>query len=119
MRRGEAAEPVATLAFVTPHGHRTAELRSIAFHRAVAERLEREPELLERARARVDDWLASRGPVHPVYARRWRELLAKPASDVADALVVDEEEMRDLRQTTPFAGALTPTERWRIVREVR
>ena len=101
------------------HGHRTAELRSIAFHRLVAERLEHDPELLRTARARVEEWIASGGPVHPHWARRWQELLAQPVPEIASVLVLDEEEARDLRQNTPFAGALTPAERWQIVREVR
>jgi hypothetical protein len=42
-----------------PVGHRTAELRSIAFHRVVAERLDEE--LLDAARRRVDGWLSAGG----------------------------------------------------------
>ncbi len=100
-----------------PDGHRTAELRSLAQHRLVAERLD--DELLDRARERVERWLAEGGPVHPVWAQRWRELLDRPASDVATAICADDEAGRDLRQTSPFAGALSPAERWRIVRTVR
>lgn len=100
-----------------PVGHRTAELRSIAFHALVAERLDEK--LLDAARRRVDGWLSSGGPVPEASAARWRELLAQPLSDVARALTEDTEEMRDLRQNTPFAGAVPPRERWRIIREVR
>ncbi len=100
-----------------PDGHRTAELRSLAQHRLVAERLD--DELLDRARERVERWLAEGGPVHPVWAQRWRELLDRPASDVAAAICADDEAGRDLRQTSPFAGALGPTERWRTIRAVR
>ena len=102
-----------------PQGHRTAELRSIAFHRLVAGRLERDPDVLTKAQLRVDEWISSGGPVHPHWAHRWQELLARPVPEIAAALVRDDEEMRDLRQNTPFAGALTPEERWQIVREVR
>jgi hypothetical protein len=45
-----------------PTGHRTAELRSIALHRLVAERLD--DELLRKARERVAGWLAVDGPYH-------------------------------------------------------
>lgn len=100
-----------------PIGHRTAELRSIAFHRLVAERLD--DERLELARHRVEGWLSAGGPVPEPAALRWRELLSRPAAEIAHALVEDSEEMRDLRQNTPFAGALAPRERWRIIREVR
>lgn len=99
------------------HGHRTAELRSLAFHRLVAERLDRE--LLEKARERVEAWLDEHGPVPAPSARAWRQLLKRPAADISAALISDTEEMRDLRQNTPFAGALAPAERWRIIREIR
>jgi len=99
------------------HGHRTAELRSIALHRAVAARLDEAA--LEAARARVDAWLDAGGPVAPRYAERWRQLLERSADEIRAALVEDSEIMRDLRQTTPFAGLIPPRERWRILREVR
>ena len=100
-----------------PDGHRTAELRSIAFHRLVADRLDEQ--LLTTARARVDSWLANQGPVSAPSALRWRDLLNEPLPAIARRLTEDTEEMRDLRQNTPFAGALTPRERWRILSEVR
>jgi hypothetical protein len=97
--------------------HRVAEERSLAYHRAVAERLRGRPELIERARARVESWLAQ-GPVHPVHARRWARLLTLPLEQLADALVDPSEDARELRQVSPFAGALSARERWAIWREV-
>jgi hypothetical protein len=97
--------------------HRLAEERSLAYHRAVAERLRREPGLLGVARARVAAWLAEGRS--PYYARRWSEALAGPLEAVI-ALMVDEgEAARAMRQATPFAGMLDPRERWRIWRDVR
>ncbi len=46
-------------------------------------------------------------------------LLAQPVPEIAETLVEDGEWMRDLRQNTPFAGVLTPEDRWKIIREVR
>jgi hypothetical protein len=100
-----------------PDGHRTAELRSIALHRLVAERLDDDG--VERARARVDGWLATGGPVPPESAARWRVLLAQPVAVIAESLTEDTEEMRDLRQTTPFAGVISAQQRWRVIRDVR
>ena len=100
------------------HGHRTAELRSLEYHRLVAERLERDPEVLRRARERVASWVARGGRVDPVYARRWQAVLERPAAQIARILVADNETSRDLRQNTPFAGVLTNEERWRIIREI-
>ena len=42
--------------------HRLAEKRSIAYHRLIAERIRRDPAVLERARARVRSWLSAAGP---------------------------------------------------------
>lgn len=53
------------------------------------------------------------------YGRRWLELLDLPVAELRARLVADDESMRAMRQSTPFAGALDPRERWRIHREVR
>jgi len=98
-------------------GHRTAERRSIAMHAEIASRLD--DAMVARARGRVDGWLRDGGPVPATAATAWRVLLDGPRDILADALVRDDETMRDLRQNTPFAGALAPRERWRIIREVR
>jgi hypothetical protein len=98
--------------------HRLAEERSIAYHRAIAERLVREPEILEPARRRVQAWLAPEEGA-PFYAKKWDEILAQDLSSIAAFLVERSELANELRQSTPFAGALSPQERWRIWRETR
>ena len=100
------------------NAHRLAEERSLAFHRAVADKLASDPETLERARARVRHWLES-AEVSPHWARAWDEVLSRPLSEIRDLLVNESEEARALRQVTPFAGAIDPRTRWRIWREVR
>jgi hypothetical protein len=99
--------------------HRTAELRSIELHRLVAEHLRSEPELLERARNRVAGWVEDGYPVSTSVANRWRTLLGRPLSELVAALVEDSEEMRDLRQSSPFAGALSQDERVQVIRSIR
>ena len=96
--------------------HRIAEARSLAYHRAIAERLLAEPEILERARQRVRQWLASRPDTH--YARGWSDVLQRPVPEVIAFLTDDGEAATELRQSTPFAGVLSPRHRWRIWREV-
>ena len=86
-------------------------------HRAIAERLPSEPSLLEAARRRVQHWLES-GAVHATYAEAWDSILRQPMERIALALVDESESARALRQTSPFAGALRPRERWRIHRQV-
>lgn len=89
-------------------GHRLAELRSLAYHRLVAERLD--DFVLEEARDRVRRW-REEGDLHPWYAEEWDRLLRLPLPEVAAAIGADTEPMRALRQTSPFAGALTEQER--------
>jgi len=98
--------------------HRVAEQTSIALHRAVAERLRDDPEAVGRAITRVREWLTE-GGAHPHYARRWLALLERPLDELCAALVTDTEDMRALRQVSPFAGELDPRTRWRIWRRVR
>jgi hypothetical protein len=98
--------------------HRLAEKRSIAYHRRIADRIRRDPVVLEDARARVRGWMSARGGA-PFYAQAWHQLLARDVDAVAAFLVEDSELARELRQSTPFAGALSPAERWEIWRAVR
>lgn len=101
--------------------HRLAEERSVAYHRVIAERLRHQPEVLERARRRVQEWLMSGadGASVPFYARKWAEVLAGDVSSIAAFLVERSELADELRQSSPFAGALQPRERWKIWRETR
>lgn len=99
--------------------HRLAEERSIAYHGAIAERLQLQPEVLEKARRRVQTWLEDAGDRAPRYARKWAEILAGDIPSIAAFLVDRSELAYELRQSTPFAGALRPEERWKIWRETR
>ena len=97
--------------------HKLAAERSLAFHRVIARRVTQDPAVLERARQRVQDWLAQT-PDRP-FAREWEKILAGNAESVA-AFLVDRSELADeLRQSSPFAGVLDARERWRIWRETR
>jgi hypothetical protein len=98
--------------------HRLAEERSVAYHRAIAQRLTQEPEVLENARRRVESWLTP-GKAAPFYAKRWAEILARDVTAIAAFLVERSELADELRQSSPFAGALRPRERWQIWRETR
>lgn len=98
--------------------HRLSEERSIEYHRVIAERLWSQPEILEKARHRVQAWLTGSSKP-PFYAEKWAEMLARDVPAIA-AFLVDRSELAfELRQSSPFAGALQPQERWRIWRETR
>jgi len=103
---------------VTDGRHAVAEATSLELHKAVADRLLQDPALVERARARVLDWLSD-GSVARPYAEAWQAILVQPVEDVARFLTETGERARQLRQASPFAGFLDPRTRWAIWRRVR
>jgi len=94
-------------------GHERIDQRSIALHRAIAEKLAANPELLQVARENLARLTQTGGRSQP-YWDAWSELLVRPLPELLALLTEDSERMRALRQATPFAGVLSPTERWAI-----
>ncbi len=70
------------------------------------------------ARQRVEGWLTSREGAR-FYAGKWAEVLRGDTASIAAFLVERSELATELRQSSPFAGALGPRERWKIWRETR
>ena len=99
-----------------PEGHRTSERRGLALHKVIAWRLDEG--MVEEARQQIDQ-LQAEAHLHPRYAERWRGLLSHPIPEIAAAIVADEQDGRDLRQNSPFAGVLNEQERRRIIEAVR
>ncbi len=98
-------------------GHRTAERRSLAYHGAIAERLLRDRDILDRARERVASW-ANSGAVHPKWIAAWSDLLAQTPAEISEKLREPTEHMTALRQVTPFTGVLDSRTRWALWRSV-
>ena len=99
----------------TRHGHRAAELRSLGYHRAVASRLD--SRLVGEARSRLTRWEYERR-IDPRYANEWRQVLSWPIPRIKRLISEDTERARDLRQNSPFAGALHERERQRVLEAV-
>lgn len=95
--------------------HRAPELRSLAYHRAVAERLTRP--MVAEARQLVRAWRDS-GRIDPRYASRWERVLDRSLTEIRDFIAEDTETAAELRQSSPFAGALSEPERRKILAEV-
>lgn len=93
--------------------HRAAELRSLAYHRLVARRLD--DGLVGDASKRLQRWRAE-GRIHEHWAGEWKRALELPRSELARLISSDAEQARELRQSSPFAGALTEQERRRALR---
>lgn len=97
------------------HSHRTAELRSLAYHRAVARRLD--SRLVAEARSRLSRW-EHEARIDPRYADEWRRVLSRSIPRVKRFIGEDSQRARDLRQSSPFAGALSEAERRKILQVV-
>jgi hypothetical protein len=93
-------------------GHRAAELRGLAYHRAVAQRLD--DAIVADALARLRRWRAERR-IHPHYADAWEALLAGPRARLRQAILTDNDAAAALRQSSPLAGVLSDAERRQIL----
>lgn len=96
--------------------HERAALRSLAYHRAVAKDLRRP--MIDQARSQLRAWLLQ-GKIDQRYAKAWEEILRGRATDVRAALSEESQTMRDLRQNSPFAGALPEQSRLKILQAIR
>lgn len=97
------------------HPHEIADRRSLVLHERVAERLVEDPSVRQRALARVEGWRRS-GAVAKDYIEAWLKLLSSPLPEIVGTLRSRDEEATRLRQVSPFAGVLSPKERWELLR---
>jgi hypothetical protein len=108
----EVSEPPAPGVYSS---HRIHDARSLAMHVLIARKIERDPQLLEVARRNLARWKQQCAPgPRPRWMRTWTALLRRPWPEIAARITALTEEGAQLRQSTPFAGVLTPAERRRI-----
>ncbi len=93
--------------------HERIDRRSIALHAAIVEKLRRDPSLMAIAFDNLDRWSETAVHSRP-YLDRWRQLLNTPLNELLVLMVEESEHMTAMRQNSPFAGVLTPQERWAI-----
>ena len=99
----------------TSSGHRRADLRSLAYHRAVARSLDQGK--VSAARARLQRW-REEGRIADDWAERWERVLGQPLTEIAATIGADTPEAADLRQSSPFAGTLDEWTRRALLRAV-
>jgi hypothetical protein len=103
-------------ATVLPPGFRSGraggEIQGLAFHRAVAARLD--PQMVSDARRRLRRW-RERGSIDERWAREWEDVLTRPLADISRAIKAEDARGHDLRQNSPFSGALSHEERQRVM----
>jgi hypothetical protein len=92
------------------------ERRSLRLHRAIARKLEDEPQAVLGKARRVLSLMMAKHPHAAPLLREWRVLLALSVEDLSEILTDIRPHARELRQVTPFAGALTARERAEVYR---
>ena len=90
--------------------HSVIDQRSLLLARAVAERIDRIPALLDQARA----WAARHNA--PALLE-WQAILRGTWPEIKATLLRPDQEGQRLRQSSPFVGILTPSERWALYRD--
>jgi hypothetical protein len=94
--------------------HRLTEVRSLAMHTVIAEKLRRDPKLLALAQRNLERWRNQRRERPPEWITERSQILRRPWPEVAAAISEPSERGARLRQSSPFAGVLSPQERQRI-----
>ncbi|MEK6210542.1 MAG: hypothetical protein AABM64_09305 [Pseudomonadota bacterium] len=99
--------------------HRIIETRSLAMHSLIARKINAAPGLLEVARRNLSEWRARYGDSVPSALEEWRVILDRPWPAIAALITDPGESAARLRQSSPFAGILTPVERRRVYEAFR
>lgn len=93
--------------------HSRIDERSLALHRLVAAKLRADPDLLRIARDNLRRWRQASDGASSAW-QEWEQLLDGPGDQVERLLVERSERATRLRQSSPFCGILTDSERRRI-----
>jgi DNA-binding MarR family transcriptional regulator len=91
--------------------------RLLRLHARVAQKLRQDPErVIAKARSNLARWheLDARG--NEPWIRAWSEIIDRGPAEVALQVVGPGARMRELRQSSPFAGVLTIAERLQVLR---
>lgn len=94
------------------------QLRSLALHRLVAERMRADPALFEAGRRRLQRWKVGVSENSLRYLTEWEALAEVGLDAVTQVLLEDSERAFDLRKCSPFGfEALTEEERRQFLKE--
>lgn len=97
--------------------HRDIDARSLAMHQLVAEKIRRDPALLERAKKTLARWRGMVCPASQPYLVEWERLLERGIEPCLAVATENSQRAAALRQSSPFAGLLTNQERFTFLRD--
>ena len=89
---------------------------SLELARRVAERLRWQPTVMETALANLARW-SQQNRSTPSLLRcyaEWRQILTRPVEEICTLLCSESDNSQRLRQSSPFAGVLSPAEVWEV-----
>jgi hypothetical protein len=109
----ENVRPPAGAAKPEPWSHPWHDQFGLLYHRAIAEKIRRQPSLLHIAKDNLRRWMAAEPEATPSQARReWQLILdSNDLSEIIRLMIDPSEEGHRRRQSTPFAGYLSQEER--------
>ncbi len=94
--------------------HRLLEARSLAMHCLAAQKVERNPTLLKSVRRTLAALRTRYAGEVPRALDEWNAILRRPWPEIAAFITDPGERATRLRQSTPFAGVLSASERKRV-----
>jgi hypothetical protein len=101
------------------HSPRLLDQRSLRLHELVAEKIRRDPALLERAGEILERWRRQVDPRTVVYLDEWRRLVASGMDECLKVAVEDSEHAAALRQSSPLSCLLGGKERQFFLKDWR
>ncbi|MFN8790455.1 MAG: helix-turn-helix transcriptional regulator [Bdellovibrionales bacterium] len=91
------------------------DLRSLAYHRAIAKKLKADPQMILAKARRNLARMRLQNPSAKKLFSLWRNWLDLPLENLIASLTDPSLMGRDMRQVTPFAGVLTAQERSKVL----
>jgi hypothetical protein len=99
--------------------HRILDARSLAMHVLIAEKVCKDPHLIDKAKHNLQRWRErSAGELAP-WMGEWARILTRPCLEIAAVMTDMNATSTRLRQSSPFAGILSASERKRIYEAFR
>lgn len=96
--------------------HPLIDQRSLAMHQCVAQKIRQDPALFDKVCGTLARWRATVSPAAQPYLEVWQQAVDQGMEACLALAVEDSARATALRQSSPFAGVLTPAERFGFLR---
>lgn len=99
--------------------HQILDARSLALHCKIARKIERNMDLLEIPQRNLRRWRKINSDSPADYLNEWQNIMNLPWPAIASFITSFSNDAVRLRQSSPFAGVLTPKERKQVYEAFR